>query len=79
MIYLYVHQLILNNIALHIALDPKEQEQVLSCFDLKDVSERTSLLQAVKINRYMYFVKRGCLRMFDTDQNGEEHNIDFYP
>jgi CRP/FNR family transcriptional regulator len=74
-----VHQLILNNFALHITLAPDEQEQALSYFQLKEVNKRTWLLHSGKTDRYIYFVRRGCLRMFYTDKSGEEHIIGFYP
>lgn len=74
-----MHQLILNNFAMHIALAPDEQEQALSFFQLKEVKKRTWLLQAGETDRYIYFVKRGCLRMFYADRSGEDHIIGFYP
>ncbi|MEJ0057584.1 MAG: cyclic nucleotide-binding domain-containing protein [Bacteroidota bacterium] len=74
-----MHQLILNNFALHIALAPDEQEQALAFFQLKEVNRRTWLLHQGETNHYIYFVKRGCLRMFYTDKSGEEHNIGFIP
>jgi CRP/FNR family transcriptional regulator len=74
-----VHQLILNNFALHIALAPHEQEQALAVFQLKEVKKRTWLLHPGETDRYIYFVKQGCLRMLYTDKSGEEHNIGFYP
>jgi CRP-like cAMP-binding protein len=74
-----MHQLILNNFALHIALAPDEQEQALTFFQLKEVNKRTWLLHPGETDRYIYFVKHGCLRMFYTDKSGGEHNIGFYP
>ncbi|WDF55584.1 Crp/Fnr family transcriptional regulator [Mucilaginibacter sp. KACC 22063] len=74
-----MHQLILNNFAMHIALAPHEQEQALAMFQLKQVKKRTWLLHPGEIDRHIYFVNRGCLRMLHTDKNGEEHNIGFYP
>jgi len=74
-----MHQLILNNFALHISLAPDEQERALAFFQLKEVNKRTWLLHPGEIDRYIYFVKRGCLRMFYTDKSGGEHNIGFYP
>ncbi|MGZ3873686.1 MAG: Crp/Fnr family transcriptional regulator [Mucilaginibacter sp.] len=74
-----MHQLILNNFAMHIALAPDEQEQALAFFQLKEVKKRTWLLHPGETDRYIYFVKRGCLRMCYTDKSGEEHNIAFYP
>lgn len=74
-----MHQLILNNFAMHIALAPHEQEQALAMFQLKQVKKRTWLLHPNEIDRHIYFVNCGCLRMLHTDKNGEEHNIGFYP
>ena len=74
-----MHQLILNNFAMHIALAPDEQEQALSFFQIREVKKRTWLLQAGETDRHIYFIKRGCLRMFYTDKSGGEHNIGFYP
>ena len=74
-----MHEVILNNFAMHIALAPHEQEQALAFFHVKEVKKRSWLLQAGEIDRYIYFVRRGCLRMFYSDKSGEEHIIGFYP
>ncbi|WP_229208739.1 Crp/Fnr family transcriptional regulator [Dyadobacter luticola] len=64
---------------MHIALAPDEQEQALTFFQLKKFRKRVSLLNAGEIDRHIYFVKHGCLRMFYTDKTGEDHIIGFYP
>ena len=64
---------------MHVALAPNEQEQALTFFQLKEIHKRTWLLRPGETDRYIYFVKRGCLRMFYIDKSGEEHNIGFYP
>ncbi len=64
---------------MHIALAPAEQEQALTFFQLREVKKRAWLLQAGETDHYIYFVQRGCLRMFYTDQSGEDHIIGFYP
>ena len=74
-----MHQLILDNFAMHIALAPHEQEQALAFFQLKEIKKRTWLLHAGETDRYLYFVKSGCLRMFYTDKSGEDHIIGFFP
>ena len=74
-----MHQLILSNFAMHVALSSGEQEKVLALFQEKLVPKKTFLLQPGKINRHIYFVNRGCLRMFYTDRKGMEHSIGFYP
>ncbi len=74
-----MHRLILSNFAMHITLSSDEQEKVLALLQQKMVAKRSFLLQPGGIDRYIYFVNRGCLRMFYTDKEGMEHNICFYP
>jgi CRP-like cAMP-binding protein len=64
---------------MHITLSPDEQEKVLDALQQKPVAKRTFLLKPGEIDRHIYFVNRGCLRMLYTDNNGLEHNICFYP
>jgi CRP-like cAMP-binding protein len=72
-------ELILSNFALHIALAPDEQAQVLALLQRKTVTKRSILLRPGEIERHIYFVNKGCLRMYHTDKDGQEHNLYFYP
>jgi CRP-like cAMP-binding protein len=72
-------ELILSNFAMHIALAPDEQEQVLALLQRKTVAKRSILLHPGQIERHIYFVNKGCLRMYHTDKDGQEHNLCFYP
>jgi CRP-like cAMP-binding protein len=74
-----MHRLILSNFAMHITLSPDEQEKVLALLQQQTVPKRSFLLQAGDIDKYIYFVEQGCLRMFYADKEGMEHNICFYP
>jgi len=70
---------ILSNFAMHVTLAPDEQEQVLALLRQKTIAKRKILLRPGEIDRYIYFVEEGCLRMFHTDNDGVEHNLCFYP
>ncbi|QEM12386.1 Crp/Fnr family transcriptional regulator [Mucilaginibacter rubeus] len=72
-------ELILRNFALHVMLDSEEQEQILALLQRKDVARRTLLVRPGQTERHIYFVDRGCLRMYHTDEDGQEHNLCFYP
>ncbi|RYY54821.1 MAG: Crp/Fnr family transcriptional regulator [Chitinophagaceae bacterium] len=72
-------ELLLANFALHVTLAPDEQEQVFALLQQTKVSKRTILLRAGEIDRHVYFIDKGCLRMFHTDTEGQEHNLCFYP
>ena len=72
-------ELILRNFALHVMLDSEEQEQILALLQRKDVARRTVLVRPGQTERHIYFVDQGCLRMYHTDESGQEHNLCFYP
>ncbi|WP_158826637.1 Crp/Fnr family transcriptional regulator [Mucilaginibacter lacusdianchii] len=72
-------ELLLSNFAMHIALAPDEQEQVLALLQRKTVPKRSILLKPGEIERHIYFVDEGCLRLYHTDKQGHEHNLCFYP
>jgi CRP-like cAMP-binding protein len=74
-----MHEMILANFALHITLTADEQRKVLTLLQQKTIAKRSFLLQPGEIDRGIYFVKSGCLRMFYADKEGQEHNIGFYP
>ena len=64
---------------MHIALAPEEQEQALALLQRKTIAKRTILLQPGHIDRNIYFVNKGCLRMYHTDKEGQVHTVCFYP
>jgi CRP-like cAMP-binding protein len=74
-----MYNLILTNFAMHITLDAAERECVISQLQQKMVKKNSMLLTSGEICRAIYFVNKGCLRIFNTDKEGEEHNISFCP
>ncbi len=70
---------ILANFALHITLNATEQAHVTAALQHKTVAKNEVLLEPGKICRNIYFVNKGCLRIFNTDKEGLEHNILFQP
>lgn len=67
------------NLSRHISLDEKEVEEITPAFKTKLLKKNAVLLQPGEICRNIYFVDQGCLRLFNTDANGFEHNIMFCP
>lgn len=76
---LKMYQLILNNFAMHITLDAAETEHVKLKLQYKTVKKNTALLNTGAICRNIYFVNKGCLRIFNMDKEGEEYIISFCP
>jgi CRP-like cAMP-binding protein len=72
-------EFILGNFAMHIRLDAAETEQVTARLQFKTVRKSQLLLREGEISRNIYFVNRGCLRVFNRDREGGEHNILFCP
>jgi len=74
-----MYELILANFAMHISLDPAETEHIKSQLQYKVVKKNAVLLRAGSICRNLYFVNKGCLRVFNAGKGGEEHNVLFCP
>jgi len=74
-----MYDLILANVAMHILLDPSEIVYFKSVLKHKTVKKNTNLLEAGEVCRSIYFVDKGCLRVFYTDRNADQHNISFCP
>ncbi|HEX2533105.1 MAG TPA: Crp/Fnr family transcriptional regulator [Chitinophagaceae bacterium] len=66
-------ELILKNIARHIALDPEEEAYFLSVLQPRKLRRRQYLVQAGEPCRYECFVEKGCLRQYFLDDQGQEH------
>lgn len=74
-----MYQLFFTNLAMHITLDAAETELIKARLQHKVVKKKTELLSAGAVCRNIYFVTKGCLRTFNTDDEGLEHNIMFCP
>jgi CRP-like cAMP-binding protein len=74
-----MHKLILANFALHITLTDAETAYIQSVLQHKTIKKNGVLLGEGKVCRNIYFVNKGCLRMYHTNRQGTEHNICFYP
>ena len=71
--------LIISNFARHINLSQEETDYTLPLFTQRIVKKRTVLLSAGEICRVVYFVNKGCLRLYQIDQEGTDHVISFFP
>lgn len=74
-----VFERILANFALHVKLDAVEQTYITSVLQHQRVEKNKMLLEAGETCRNVYFVDKGCLRVFNRDKDGLEHNVLFCP
>jgi CRP-like cAMP-binding protein len=72
-----MYNLILKNISRFISLNPDEEKYFSSLLRFKSLKKKQYLLQEGDINRYQYFVNKGCLRTYTIDERGLEHIIQF--
>ena len=70
---------ILKNIAKHISLTTKEQQDFITLLEVKKVKAKQFLLKTGDICKYSSFVTTGCLRGYTIDENGFEHILSFAP
>lgn len=69
--------LLLQNIARHIALDPEESRFFTSLLQVRRLKKKEFLLRAGEVCRYETFVLEGCLRNYYLDDGGTEHILQF--
>lgn len=74
-----MHKLILSNFAMHISLSDEEMGLIMSKLEHITVKKNEVLFNSGEVCRNMYFVNKGCLRIYNTDTEGDQHNILFCP
>ena len=72
-------ELVFTNFALHIQLDAMETAVIKAALQHKRVKKNGVLLRSGEICKNIYFVDKGCLRMYHTDTYGLQHNVSFCP
>jgi len=72
-----VFDLLLQNIARHIYLEPDESRFFTSVIQVRHLRKKEFLLQAGEVCRYESFVLKGCLRNYYLDNKGDEHILQF--
>ena len=74
-----VFENILANFALHVNLDAAEQACIKSVLQHQRLKKNEILLETGATCRNIYFVDKGCLRVYNRDREGSEHNVLFCP
>ena len=72
-----MYDLILKNIARHIALTAEEADYFTSILKKRTLRKKQYLLQAGDISRHECFVNKGCLRTYYIDDKGQERIVQF--
>ncbi len=70
-------EILTKNIRRHVPLSEKDAQLISDTFHSKKIKRKQFLLEAGDVSKYIYFVKEGCIRMYFTDKEGEEHVIGF--
>jgi CRP-like cAMP-binding protein len=74
-----MYELFFQNIAKHLQLSAIEEGQISEKLSLKTFAKNEVVLAAGERCKELYFVTKGCLRLFQSHENGEETNILFCP
>ena len=60
------------NLLLHtIEQDEANREEFLDLFQEKEIASKTTLLKEGEISNYMYFIKKGCLRLWFNNEGND--------
>ena len=71
------HQSLIHSIEQILPLTPGQKAILKEAFHTTAVKKKEVLLKEGEITKYSYFVVEGLLRMYATDDNGFDHNIQF--
>lgn len=71
------HELILSNVARHIALDKGETDYFTSCIAYREFPRKALLLKEGQACNQLSYVHSGALRAYFTDEAGKESTIMF--
>lgn len=69
--------LILKNVSRFIQLTEEEKVFFTSLLKKKNLRKKQFLLQEGDIERYQYFINKGCLKIYKIDEKGLEHIVQF--
>lgn len=72
-----MHPLLLQNFSRHISLSDDETALLPAYFRHRKLRRKELLLEEGEVCRSEYFVIKGCLRQYETDEEGREHVIQF--
>ncbi len=64
-------------ISQHTLLADEEYELVTSFFKYKTYKKRQFILQEGNISKYETFILKGCVRVYDVNDTGQEHVLQF--
>lgn len=67
-----MHEILRNTLSPGINLTEVQWDFVLSHYKSKTTKRNEILLEKGKVSQYLYFVVKGCLRIFLIDDNGQE-------
>lgn len=74
-----MYRLFLENIAKHIQLTPTEEALLLEHIEYRHVLKNENIVNTGEHANEIYFVTKGCLRIYQTTEKGEDINILFCP
>ena len=74
-----MYQLFFQNIAKHIQLQPSEQHAVEEKLQFKSIRKNDMLVESGGYCRSLYFVTKGCLRVYQDHEDGSQTSILFCP
>ena len=70
-------QLLLDHIHKYVALDTEPGKEILGFFEQHAAQKKEILLPANRVCDRMFFVTKGCVHAYFTDQHGVEKSIQF--
>lgn len=72
-----MHQILLSNIKELVSLNQAEEEIIIDAFKPVELKKKEFLLQKGERSNHMRFIAEGCMKLYNIDQSGKEHILQF--
>lgn len=68
---------LIKTLSKHVTLTPEEIEVIDALFTFKTFRKRQYIMQEGEVTRYETFIVKGATRMYEVDDKGQEHVVQF--
>ncbi|GAA4321792.1 Crp/Fnr family transcriptional regulator [Flaviaesturariibacter amylovorans] len=72
-----MYELLFRHLDKYVTLTEEERALCVPFFEHRKFRKRQFLLQEGEVSRYEYFILKGCARIYEVDENGQEHILQF--
>ncbi|TCJ12152.1 Crp/Fnr family transcriptional regulator [Flaviaesturariibacter flavus] len=72
-----MYDLLIKHFNRYVSLTPEEQDLCIDFFQYRKLRKHQYLLQEGDVSRHETYILKGCIRVYEVDEKGQEHILQF--